>query len=111
MADVSPLAKYKEVAKKFNFGEGKEVPDEIKQSFIQDQINEMRSICNRLIIDIVGAHAGMAEAKDETSRSAYLSAIANQESDLRQYSKKLDTLITLNQELSANGQISSNPAQ
>lgn len=110
MAEFSPLAKYKEVAQKFGIGEGKEVPDDLKQSHIQDQISEMRAICNRLIIDIVGASVGMNNAKDETSRAAYQSAIANQESDLRQYSQKLDTLIKLHGELS-NGQAGSNPTE
>lgn len=99
MAEFSPLAKYNEVAKEFGITGKKRVATDRILEHVQIQASEMTGVCNRLLIDIVGAYARLEQVKDTESRSAYEGAISKQKDELRQYTTKLDTLLKLQSEL------------
>lgn len=103
MADYSPRAKYYEIAEAFNISGEKMLASDLVLAHIQAQVQEMKQICNRLLVDLAGAHASLARVKDHEAQAAYKNAVANQESELRQYSTKLDVLLKLKEELEAEG--------
>lgn len=99
MADVTPLAKYDELAKQFKITEDKNVPIEQRLMFAREQAVQMKQIANRLLFDLTASHMHLNAAKDDTTKAAYQAKINEYERDLRQTSGGLDPILTLIQEL------------
>lgn len=95
----SPLSIYQEVADKFGISGDKELPKDQQLHYIQQQLQEMRLIVNRALVDIVGLEKNRQDAKDEMSRDAYGRGLDEHYSQIRQYSNKMDALLELQKEL------------
>lgn len=80
----SPLALYKETAKKFGVTEAMQVPDVAKLSFVRSQVQEQQSIINRLLVDLTLSYLHAENAKDENTKAAYTNKASGYENDLRQ---------------------------
>lgn len=109
MPKQSPLSIYKETAQKFGLTGERLLATDQQLAHIQTQITEIKIICNRTLVDIVGLRMNMEASQDEMSKSAYSDGIAKHHSELRQLSNKLVALETLQKELEAEAP-SSTPA-
>lgn len=80
----SPLEIYKSVVKEFGVEDKYTVSPVGKLTYNQEQIQQKRTIINRLLFDITTAEIQQANAKDETTKNAHRSKADSYKADLRQ---------------------------
>lgn len=101
MPKVSPLSQYKKLADKFGYTGDKLQPTDRQLAFIQEQIEQMKSIGNRLLIDATTTMVHLDAAQDQATKSAYEQQLSKYTNDLRSTSDSLDAMLTLRTELEA----------
>lgn len=73
-------------------------PRQVK-AHVEAQIQELKAVLNRLILDAARAEEAIATAKDETTRGAHVSKLNTFHSDIRQFAGTLRFFLELDSEL------------
>jgi hypothetical protein len=99
MAGFSPRKTYLEQAKRLGVQDIDILPTDRQQEHVMQQINEMRIIINRNLVDLTGLVNGRNKAKDTAMVTAFDSKIVGFSSDIQQLVDKLALLNQLQKEL------------
>lgn len=98
---TSPLAIYNETAERFGITDKKQVHIRRKLAFVEEQVQAMQEVCNRLLCDIVATTCALGEAKDENTKAAIEGKLRQYEGDLRQTAPAMEYYIKLKDEFTA----------
>lgn len=95
----SPLALFNETAEQFNVTAEKQIHIRQKLAYIDEQVQSMQFLINRLLCDIVTTKLAATDAKDPTTLAAIEGKQREYERDLRQTSMALEHHLALQTEL------------
>jgi hypothetical protein len=91
---------YKELKEEFNITEDMELDTEFRTVFVKNQVDEIKKILWREIVDYIIAQ-NMMQSDDETVRTAGTTKVNEKRVNIRQFSKALKAYSELIAELEA----------
>lgn len=97
---MSHLDIYKDLKEEFNITEEMELDTEFRTVFVKNQVDEIKKILWREIVDYIIAQ-NMAKSEDEAVRTAGTTKVNEKRVNIRQFAKALKTYNELVAELEA----------